>query len=94
MKIAIMALAVLPLAACTTGPRYADGYGYEYGGRTYASYDECMAAKRSSRTTGAVVGAVAGAGVAAAAGGNTAEIAAGAGGGALAGTLVGNTRRC
>lgn len=61
---------------------------YETGGKTYASLDECLRAKKRAKTRATIAGAViAGAG-AAVLGGNVGETALVAGAGALAGREI------
>lgn len=90
--ISATAAAALLTAGCATNQSRSGGWMYD--GRTYASYDQCIAAKERSRNRGAVAGAVGGAATGAALGGNVGETALAAGVGALAGSAVGNARRC
>jgi len=72
-----------PTPAATTVPQM-----YETGGKTYATLDECLRAKKRAKTRATIAGAViAGAG-AAALGGNLGETALVAGAGALAGREI------
>lgn len=66
----------------------ASGGGYSYDGRVYSSREECLAAKRSAKTKGAIVGAVGGAAAGAVLGGNVGESALAGGAGALGGYVL------
>jgi outer membrane lipoprotein SlyB len=101
MRTLLLAPALLLLGACATDGYAANDYprnrdrGYYNGDTRYASYDQCMAAKRRAKTKGAVVGGVGGAVTGAVVGGNLGETALAAGVGALAGGVIGkNSRRC
>ncbi|QMW21869.1 glycine zipper 2TM domain-containing protein [Sandaracinobacteroides saxicola] len=98
MRALMLAPALLLLGACATdGGRYAErgDRGYWYGDTRYATYDQCLAAKKRSRDRAAVAGAVGGAVTGAAVGGNVGETAIAAGVGAIAGAAIGNSaRRC
>ena len=86
---ALLTLAAVGVAGCmqNTGP-------YSWGDRTYASYEECIAAKRASQQRATVAGAVGGAATGAIVGGNVGEAALAAGVGAAAGALIAGSKRC
>lgn len=88
--LALTAAAAVLLSGCATG----SAGNWTYGDRSYATREECLAAKRKSRDRGAVAGAVGGAATGAVLGGNLGETAVAAGAGALAGGALGNARRC
>jgi hypothetical protein len=72
-----------------------NGGGYSYGGRSYASRQECLDAKKRDKTTGTVVGALGGAATGAILGGNVGETALAAGVGAAGGNVLsGRNRPC
>ncbi len=79
MRMALAAAGVL-LAACATS----QSGGWTWDGKTYATYEECRAAKRKA----AVVGAIGGATTGAVLGGNVGEAALAAGVGAAGGALL------
>ncbi|MFQ3595116.1 MAG: hypothetical protein SNJ63_03265 [Sphingomonadaceae bacterium] len=81
----------LLLSACaTSGPTR-----WTYGGQSFATYEECRAARERARNRTAVAGAVGGAVTGAALGGNVGETALAAGLGAAGGAaLGGRSRRC
>jgi hypothetical protein len=81
--------ALLATAGCVNGGNYS------YGGRTYASRQECLDAKKRDKTTGTVVGALGGAATGAILGGNVGETALAAGVGAAGGNVLsGRNRPC
>ncbi len=67
---------------------------YSWGDRTYASYEECVAAKRAQQRRLTVAGAVGGAATGAIVGDNLGEAALAAGVGAAAGALIAGSKRC
>jgi hypothetical protein len=76
-----LATAGLMLPACATNQNRG---GWNWGGQTYATYEECQAAKRR----GAVAGAIGGAATGAILGGNVGETALASGVGAAGGALI------
>lgn len=76
-----LSTAALLLPACATNQNRG---GWHWGGQTFATLEECRAAKRR----GAVVGAIGGAATGAALGGNVAETALAAGVGAAGGAAI------
>lgn len=67
---------------------------WETGGKTYASYEDCMAARKKAEKKGAIIGAVVGGGATALLGGNVGKSALGAGAGALVGSQVSKGKKC
>ena len=97
MRKSLSVLIVAALAGATTAsPVLAKQQTrYVYDGRSYASYQQCLAAKKDAEKRGTIVGAAT-AGVATALlGGNLAQSALVAGGGALVGNQLGkNSKKC
>ncbi len=91
LLIASLALAIPALPAAA---KQHNNQRYEYNGRYYSNVAQCQAAKRKARKDGTIVGAaVAGVG-AAVLGANLGETALIAGGGALVGNQLGNSKKC
>lgn len=67
---------------------------YEYNGRYYNSLAQCQERKRKAKKDGTIVGAAAAGIGAAVLGANLGETALIAGGGALVGNQLGNTKKC
>jgi hypothetical protein len=67
---------------------------WETGGKTYTSYEDCVAARKKAEKKGAIIGAVVGGGATALLGGNLGKSALGAGAGALVGSQVSKGKKC
>lgn len=90
-KLALMLLP--PFALMAAGCAQNQG-AYSWGDRSYASYQECVAAKRAQQRRLTVAGAVGGAATGAIVGDNVGEAALAAGVGAAAGALIAGSKRC
>lgn len=89
---------MMAAALLATGPAMAEarsGY-YEFKGKRYATYEQCMAAKKRSQRRATVAGAAAAGVGAALLGGGVGESLLVAGGGALVGNELGKSskRKC
>ncbi len=80
------------LAAAPATARQSNNY-YEFKGKRYATYQQCMAARKRSQQRGTVAGAAAAGVGAALLGGNVGESLLVAGGGALVGNEIGKSSR-
>ena len=67
---------------------------WETGGKTYNTYEECVAARKKAEKKGALIGALVGGGATALLGGNVGKNALGAGAGALVGSQVSKGKKC
>lgn len=96
MRKSLSALVLVAMAGAAAPPALAkQPTRYVYDGRSYQTYQQCVAAKKKAEQRGTIVGAAT-AGVATALlGGNLAETALVAGGGALVGNQLGkNSKKC
>lgn len=90
-KIPALLIPVIALGAASCAQNQGP---YSWGDHSYASYDECIAAKKASQQRATVAGAVGGAATGAIAGGNVGEAALASGVGAAAGALIAGSKRC
>ena len=93
MQIAAFAMAAPAMPAAAKNHRH-HAQQYEYDGRGYNSYAQCQEAKRKARKDGTIVGAAAAGIGAAVLGANLGTSALIAGGGALVGNRLGNSKKC
>ena len=96
MRKSLSALVLFAVAGAAATPTLAKQQTrYVYDGRSYETYQQCLAARKRAEQRGTVVGAAT-AGVATALlGGNFAQSALVAGGGALVGNQLGkNSKKC